>query len=143
MYTLADDYLYEDKHMENTYNFTFKDVCAKGRNNVKDGILIFAPYEFYCVSTNKNKNQTATPSSYLSKDAVKNIETMIKICGGRMLARAARPDPEKMDTTIVIGQNVDDCSDTQAYIAAGFKVMDREFILSSILRQSPILDFKT
>ncbi|KAG0285313.1 Mediator of DNA damage checkpoint protein 1 [Linnemannia gamsii] len=141
------DYLYKDEIMEKAFNFTFEDVCAKGKSNVKEGILIFATYEFYGVTANNIKNRVGpnyAELGYLSKDTVKDfLEPMIKICGGRMLARTAKPDPEKKDKTIIIGQTTDDCSVTQAYIAAGFKVMDREFILSSILRQSPELDFET
>lgn len=133
--------------MEEEYNFSFKDVCAKGRSNVENGIQIFKPYEFYCVTIAKRQPRNGpslTEQGYLLRDIVKtNVLPMIKICGGKVLAWTAKPDPTKKETTIIIGQNVEDCSETQMYIADGFKVMDKEFILSSILRQSPELDFET
>ncbi|KAG9065054.1 hypothetical protein KI688_002375 [Linnemannia hyalina] len=143
----TDDYLFEDEQMEEEYNFSFKDVCAKGRSNVENGIQIFKNYEFYCVTTTKKQphgEPSLTEHGYLVKDTVRaNVLPMIRICGGKVLTRSAKPDPTRKETTIIIGQNVEDCSDTQKYIADGFKVMDREFILSSILRQSPELDFET
>ncbi|KAF9538035.1 hypothetical protein EC957_007292 [Mortierella hygrophila] len=143
----TDDYLYEDEQMEEDYNFSFKDVCAKGRSNVENGVQIFKNYEFYCVTITKKQphgGPSLTENGYLVKDTVRaNVLPMIKICGGKVLTRSAKPDPTRKETTIIIGQNVEDCAETQKYIADGFKVMDREFILSSILRQSPELDFET
>lgn len=135
--------------MEEEYNFSFKEACAKGRSNVENGIQIFKSYEFYCVTFAKPKKQTRvgptlTEQGYLVRDIVKtNVLPMIKVCGGKVLAWSAKPDPTRKETTIIIGQNVEDCPETQMYIAEGFKVMDKEFILSSILRQSPELDFET
>ncbi|KAF8944553.1 Mediator of DNA damage checkpoint protein 1 [Haplosporangium gracile] len=143
----TDDYLYEDKQMEEEYNFSFREVCAKGRINVENGIQIFNNYEFYCVLTKKYNGfngAALTEQGYLVSETVRtNVIPMIKICGGKVLMRPAKPDSTKKERTIVIGQNVEDCSETQKYVAAGFKVMDKEFILSSILRQSPDLDFET
>ncbi|KAG0050040.1 Mediator of DNA damage checkpoint protein 1 [Linnemannia elongata] len=149
----TEDYLFEDEQMEEDFNFSFRDVCAKGRSNVENGIQIFKPYEFYCITTTKKQPRSGpssteqgpslTDQGYLVKDTVRsNFLPMIKICGGKVLSRT-KPDPARKETTIIIGQNVEDCSETQMYIADGFKVMDKEFVLSSILLQSPELDFET
>jgi hypothetical protein len=132
--------------MENEFNFSFKEACAKGKSNFEQGILIYSSYEFYCVTKKERltkKLQIAlTTQGYLTPAYVEShIRPLIEICGGKMLPEKQKPDPNKKERTIIIGQT-GDCAETQRYIEEGFKVMNKDFVRVCILRQTPDLDFE-
>ncbi|KAF9134465.1 hypothetical protein BGW39_006925 [Mortierella sp. 14UC] len=140
-------FLYQDVTMENEFNFNFLESCAKGKSNFEQGILIYASYEFYCVTKkerlSKKMQATLRNQGYLLPAYVEShIRPLIEICGGKMLPEKETPDPNKKETTIIIGQT-GDCIETQRYIEEGFKVMNKDFVRVCILRQTPDLDFES
>ncbi|KAG0280759.1 Mediator of DNA damage checkpoint protein 1 [Linnemannia exigua] len=144
----TDVYLFQDKKMEKDFHFNLQESCAMGRDNFERGILIYAPYEFYCVTkndipSNAKQSKLWTQQGYLLQSHVSDLVPLVEICGGRMLLAGETPDVDKKGSTIVIGQTSGDCAETQRYIEDGFKVVNKEFVMACVLRQQPDLDFET
>ncbi|KAF9906200.1 Mediator of DNA damage checkpoint protein 1 [Linnemannia zychae] len=140
-------FLYHDEAMEIEFNFNLQDSCAKGKSNFEQGILLYAPYEFYCVTkkdrVSKKMQVVLRNQGYLLPTYVEShIRPLIEICGGSMMSEKETPNPNKKETTIIIGQT-GDCAETQSYIEEGFKVVNKDFVRVCILRQTPDLDFET
>ncbi|KAF9922570.1 hypothetical protein FBU30_007305 [Linnemannia zychae] len=133
----TDQYLYQDEYEESGQKINLQEACAKGRNNMLNGVYIFEPYEFYCVTKpgiKKEEDGYLTPSF-----AETNLAPMVEICGGRMITEL---NPKKKNETIIIASGTSN-PEIQSYIAEGYKVMDKDFVTGSIFLQRKDLDFTT
>ncbi|KAF9915722.1 hypothetical protein BGZ65_000590 [Modicella reniformis] len=108
------------------------EICQLAKVNLRQNIELFHGYSFHVVAL-KGENKALAEKGFITRRMVIDTLTpMIEVCGGK-IHRGLPKDGEE-DKVIIIGPDTD-CPTAQSLVVRNFRVMKREFIWSSIIRQ--------
>ncbi|KAF9430694.1 hypothetical protein BGZ94_004911 [Podila epigama] len=144
-----DEFMYDAQDMEETYGFNFKETCMIAKDKRAHGIFLFEGLRFFFLVRPGNASKKLAEQGFLTAAMVKDsLSCIVKECGGTIIDQKVGPKQGDEETTVIVGPDLTPVTKShltwtkaQEFLAKGFRVVTKEFILSSILHQK--LDYSS
>ncbi|KAG0053453.1 hypothetical protein BGZ83_001058 [Gryganskiella cystojenkinii] len=136
-----EDHIFHDEAMEKNFDFDLQETCRRAQENRENRIELFDGDTFYFITV-ASKSKDSIPEGFLTRQYVRaNLVPMVEVCGGKVVQKLPKqqsPEGNRHHMFIVGPDGY--CEEAQDFIQNGFTVVRKEFILSTILKQT--VDFK-